>query len=227
MPRRDHSGQRRDGEEPLTIALAVTRAGGRPTFDFAGSPQPRLGPMNPPRAMTPLLVCLARARHLPRRASGRVRAAGAGRDRRHLPRRAASAPRFGLCRPGEPADRRGGVPCACRAAFRACPGAAGGHPGELCTARPRPRDGVRPGDGTAVGWWVWRERQRRRAVGPRHEGSGTPAGRHIGAGARIRLARRCRATGTPPGAGSCGSRRRCAPSRPGRCRRRHAASSPP
>lgn len=49
--------------EPLTIALAVTRAGGRLTFDFAGSSPACLGPMNSVRATTLSAVYLA-MRHI-------------------------------------------------------------------------------------------------------------------------------------------------------------------
>jgi N-methylhydantoinase B len=49
--------------EPLTIALAVTRAGDRLTFDFAGSSPPCAGPMNSVRATTLSSVYLA-MRHI-------------------------------------------------------------------------------------------------------------------------------------------------------------------
>ena len=49
--------------EPLTIALAVTRAGGGIAFDFAGSSPPCLGPMNSVRATTFSSVYLA-LRHI-------------------------------------------------------------------------------------------------------------------------------------------------------------------
>ena len=49
--------------EPLTIALAVTRAGDRLVFDFAGSSAPCLGPMNSVRATTLSSVYLA-VRHI-------------------------------------------------------------------------------------------------------------------------------------------------------------------
>jgi N-methylhydantoinase B len=50
-------------DEPLTIALAVTRAGGGLTFDFAGSSKPCAGPMNSVRATTLSSVYLA-MRHI-------------------------------------------------------------------------------------------------------------------------------------------------------------------
>jgi N-methylhydantoinase B len=49
--------------EPLTIALAVTRTGDRLTFDFAGSSLPCIGPMNSVRATTLSSVYLA-MRHI-------------------------------------------------------------------------------------------------------------------------------------------------------------------
>ncbi|MDT8857580.1 hydantoinase B/oxoprolinase family protein [Paracoccaceae bacterium Fryx2] len=49
--------------EPLTIALAVTRAGDGLTFDFAGSSPPCMGPMNSVRATTLSSVYLA-MRHI-------------------------------------------------------------------------------------------------------------------------------------------------------------------
>ncbi len=49
--------------EPLTIALTVTRAAGRLTFDFAGSSPPCMGPMNSVRATTFSAVYLA-MRHI-------------------------------------------------------------------------------------------------------------------------------------------------------------------
>ena len=49
--------------EPLTIALAVTRAGDALTFDFAGSSEPCAGPMNSVRATTLSSVYLA-MRHI-------------------------------------------------------------------------------------------------------------------------------------------------------------------
>ncbi len=49
--------------EPLTIALAVTRAGDALTFDFAGSSTPCAGPMNSVRATTLSSVYLA-VRHV-------------------------------------------------------------------------------------------------------------------------------------------------------------------
>ncbi len=49
--------------EPLTIALTVTRAGGDLTFDFAGSSLPCMGPMNSVRATTYSSVYLA-MRHI-------------------------------------------------------------------------------------------------------------------------------------------------------------------
>jgi N-methylhydantoinase B len=45
--------------EPLTIALAVTRSGDSLTFDFSGSSKPCLGPMNSVRATTLSSVYLA------------------------------------------------------------------------------------------------------------------------------------------------------------------------
>ena len=50
-------------DEPLTIALTVTRQGGGLTFDFAGSSPPCLGPMNSVRATTLSSVYLA-MRHI-------------------------------------------------------------------------------------------------------------------------------------------------------------------
>ncbi|MDZ4087385.1 MAG: hydantoinase B/oxoprolinase family protein [Tabrizicola sp.] len=49
--------------EPLTIALAVTKAGDGLTFDFAGSSRPCMGPMNSVRATTLSAVYLA-MRHI-------------------------------------------------------------------------------------------------------------------------------------------------------------------
>ncbi|MES2815610.1 MAG: hydantoinase B/oxoprolinase family protein [Pseudomonadota bacterium] len=49
--------------EPLTIALAVTKAGDGLTFDFAGSSKPCMGPMNSVRATTLSAVYLA-MRHI-------------------------------------------------------------------------------------------------------------------------------------------------------------------
>ncbi|WP_295077203.1 hydantoinase B/oxoprolinase family protein [Tabrizicola sp.] len=49
--------------EPLTIALAVTKAGDQLTFDFAGSSKPCMGPMNSVRATTLSAVYLA-MRHI-------------------------------------------------------------------------------------------------------------------------------------------------------------------
>ena len=49
--------------EPLTIALTVTRAGEQLTFDFAGSSKPCMGPMNSVRATTLSSVYLA-MRHI-------------------------------------------------------------------------------------------------------------------------------------------------------------------
>ncbi|WP_284165486.1 hydantoinase B/oxoprolinase family protein [Frigidibacter sp. SD6-1] len=49
--------------EPLTIALAVTRQDGRLTFDFAGTSAPCMGPMNSVRATTFSAVYLA-MRHI-------------------------------------------------------------------------------------------------------------------------------------------------------------------
>ncbi|MBS0563327.1 MAG: hydantoinase B/oxoprolinase family protein [Proteobacteria bacterium] len=49
--------------EPLTIALTVTRAGGRLMFDFSGSSPPCAGPMNSVRATTFSAVYLA-MRHI-------------------------------------------------------------------------------------------------------------------------------------------------------------------
>src|SRR5207244_2328406 len=45
--------------EPLEIVLAVTKAGDRLTFDFAGSSPPCRGPMNSVAATTHSAVCLA------------------------------------------------------------------------------------------------------------------------------------------------------------------------
>jgi len=50
-------------DQPLTIALSVTRSGDRLTFDFAGSSPPCLGPMNSVRATTYSSVYLA-MRHI-------------------------------------------------------------------------------------------------------------------------------------------------------------------
>ena len=49
--------------EPLTIALAVTKAGGGLSFDFSGSSRPCMGPMNSVRATTLSSVYLA-IRHI-------------------------------------------------------------------------------------------------------------------------------------------------------------------
>ncbi len=98
-------------DEPLTIALAITKKGDGLTFDFAGSSKPCAGPMNSVLATTLSSVYLAMRHIFPDVpiSAGAFEPLTVHPARRHLPRREISAPRLGLRGGSFAAHRRGRV----------------------------------------------------------------------------------------------------------------------
>ena len=128
--------------EPLRIALSVTKAGETLTFDFTGSSPPCRGPMNSVVATTYSAVYLAMRHIFPDTPlnSGAFEPLRDQAARGHVPRCALSAARVGLRGGGVAAHRRGGVP----GAGAGDPRQGDGGAGRLAPATSRSAASTRP-----------------------------------------------------------------------------------